>query len=151
MKTKKKFQKSSLNILSIAGLKPYFLRKDEEYMNEMQIKHFKKILETWKKEVTKVIQKNIFIMKDKHINLPDPIDRAAQEENFNLELRKRDRDYKIIKKINETLKRVESNTFGYCGICEIEIGIRRLEARPTAYLCIDCKTLAELRKKQISR
>nr|WP_041750162.1 RNA polymerase-binding protein DksA [Buchnera aphidicola] len=151
MNIKKNPKKSSLNILSIAGLKPYILHKNEEYMNEAQIKHFKTILITWKKEITKTIQKNIFTIKNKNINLPDPIDRAAQEENFSLELRKRDREYKLIKKINDTLKRVENNTFGYCDICEIEIGIRRLEARPTAYLCIDCKTLAELRKKQISR
>lgn len=151
MNIKKNIQKSSLNILKIAGLKPYILHENEEYMNKNQVKHFKKILETWKKEIMKIIQKNIFTLKEKNINLPDPIDRAVQEENFNLELRKRDREYKLIKKINDTLKRVENNVFGYCGICEIEIGIRRLEARPTAYLCIDCKTLAELRKKQRSR
>lgn len=150
---KKKFfsSKSSLNILSIAGLKPYILKKNELYMNTLQIKHFQKILNTWKNEISKIIEKNIFNIKDKNINLPDPMDRATQEEIFNLELKKQDREYKLIKKINIALKKLENNIFGYCNICKIEIGIKRLEAQPIANLCIDCKILAEIKKKQITK
>ncbi|WP_428994267.1 RNA polymerase-binding protein DksA [Buchnera aphidicola] len=148
---KKNIYQNSLNILSQAGLKPYQQKKNEKYMNLKQIKHFKIILETWKKKNLKILSKNITNLQDKSINLPDPIDRASQEEEINLELKNRDREYKIITKINNTLKRIENFTFGYCKICDIEIGIKRLEAQPTANLCIDCKTLEELKKKQIYR
>ncbi|CUR53118.1 RNA polymerase-binding protein DksA [Buchnera aphidicola] len=148
---KKKNFKNSLNLLFQAGLQPYKQKKNEKYMNLQQLKHFKIILETWKKKINKIITKNVFNIQDKSINLPDPIDRASQEEEINLELRNRDREYKIITKINNTLKRIENSTFGYCITCEIEIGIKRLEAQPIANLCIDCQTLSELKKKQIYR
>ena len=82
-------------------------------------------------------------------NFPDPVDRAAQEEEFSLELRTRDRERKLIKKIEKTLKRIEDDDFGFCDCCGIEIGVKRLEARPTADLCIDCKTMAEIKEKQM--
>lgn len=88
-------------------------------------------------------------MQDEASNFPDPADRATQEEEFSLELRTRDRERKLLKKIENTLKKLETGDFGYCDSCGIEIGIRRLEARPTADLCIDCKTLAEIREKQM--
>lgn len=88
-------------------------------------------------------------MQDEASNFPDPTDRATQEEEFSLELRTRDRERKLLKKIENTLKKLETGDFGYCDSCGIEIGIRRLEARPTADLCIDCKTLAEIREKQM--
>ena len=89
-------------------------------------------------------------MRDEAANFPDPVDRASQEEEFSLELRNRDRERRLIKKIERTLQRIEDDDFGYCDSCGEEIGIRRLEARPTAELCIDCKTLAEIREKQMN-
>jgi len=150
METEKKKKKSSLNVLSIAGLKPYQKKIDEEYMNENQIIHFRKILETWKNQLKIEINHTLLYIQDKSTNFPDPIDRATQEEEFSLELRNRDRSRKLIKKIQETLKKINNKDFGYCDSCGIEIGIRRLEARPTANLCIDCKTLAEIREKQMT-
>ncbi|WP_295164636.1 RNA polymerase-binding protein DksA [uncultured Buchnera sp.] len=150
MEKEKNKKKSSLNVLSIAGLKPYQKKTDEEYMNEKQMLHFKKILETWKNQLKIEINHTLLYIQDKSTNFPDPIDRAAQEEEFSLELRNRDRSRKLIKKIQETLKKIKEKDFGYCDSCGIEIGIRRLEARPTANLCIDCKTLAEIREKQMA-
>ena len=88
-------------------------------------------------------------MQDEASNFPDPSDRATQEEEFSLELRTRDRERKLMKKIESTLKKLDNDDFGYCESCGVEIGIKRLEARPTADLCIDCKTLAEIREKQM--
>ncbi|MDE5284769.1 MAG: RNA polymerase-binding protein DksA, partial [Candidatus Blochmannia sp. A2] len=135
--------------LSIAGLNAYQNKINEEYMNEDQISHFKKILETWKNQLKDEINHTLLYIKDKSTNFPDPIDRATQEEEFSLELRNRDRSRKTIKKIEKTLKKIKDKDFGYCDSCGIEIGIRRLEARPTANLCIDCKTLSEIREKQM--
>ncbi len=140
---------SSLSLLAIAGLEPYKEAKDEEYMNPNQLKHFKLILEAWLNQLQDEMGKTVSHMQDEAANFPDPADRATQEEEFNLELRARDRERKLIKKIEKTLKKLETDDFGYCESCGIEIGIRRLEARPTADLCIDCKTLAELREKQM--
>ena len=89
-------------------------------------------------------------MKDEAANFPDPVDRAAQEEEFSIELRTRDRERKLIKKIEKTLQKIEEDDFGFCESCGIEIGIRRLEARPTADQCVDCKTLAEMKEKQMT-
>jgi DnaK suppressor protein len=88
-------------------------------------------------------------MQDEAANFPDPVDRAAQEEEFSLELRTRDRERKLIKKIEKTLKLMDDDEFGFCSACGIEIGVRRLEARPTADMCIDCKTMAEIKEKQL--
>ncbi|QCI18754.1 RNA polymerase-binding protein DksA [Buchnera aphidicola] len=150
MEKNKQKKKSSLNVLSIAGLKPYQKKIDEEYMNENQMLHFKKILETWKNQLKCEVNHTLLYIQDKSTNFPDPIDRATQEEEFSLELRNQDRSRKLIKKIEITLKKIKNNDFGYCNSCGIEIGIRRLEARPTASLCIDCKTLAEIREKQMA-
>ncbi|QIE01933.1 RNA polymerase-binding protein DksA [Buchnera aphidicola] len=149
-KKKNKKQTSSLNVLAIAGLKPYQKKNNEQYMNEDQMLHFDKILQTWKNQLQKEIDHTLFYMQDKATNFPDPIDRATQEEEFSLDLRNRDRSRKLIKKIEKTLKKIQEKNFGYCDSCGIEIGIRRLEARPTANLCIDCKTLAEIREKQMT-
>lgn len=140
---------SSLSILTIAGVKPYQIQENEKYMNQLQLIHFNKILNAWYSQLKNEVDKTLKNMKDEAINFPDPIDRAAQEEEFSIELRNRDRELKLIKKIETTLKKIKSNNFGYCDTCGVEIGIRRLEARPTANLCIDCKTLAEIREKQI--
>lgn len=133
----------------MAGLKPYQEQKGEEYMNPAQLNHFKLILQAWLEQLRDEMDKTVSHMQDEAANFPDPADRATQEEEFSLELRTRDRERKLIKKIEKTLKKIEEDDFGFCESCGIEIGIRRLEARPTADLCIDCKTVAELREKQM--
>ena len=129
--------------------KPYVEQEGEEYMNETQLKHFETILKNWKVQLMKEVDRTVHHMQDDAANFPDPNDRATQESEFSLELRARDRERKLIKKIEEALKEIESGSYGYCESCGIEIGIRRLEARPTATLCIDCKTLDEIREKQM--
>ena len=141
--------KASLSILELAGVKPYQPAKNEEYMSEQQILHFKKILNAWHEQIMEEASRTVAHMQDEAANFPDPSDRATQGEEFSLELRNRDRERKLMKKIEYTLKKLESDDFGYCDSCGEEIGIRRLEARPTADLCIDCKTLAEIREKQL--
>ncbi len=136
------------NIL-IHGQKPYIAKAGEEYMSEGQLVHFRKILGAWKVELMEEVDRTVTHMQDESANLPDPNDRATQEEEFALELRTRDRERKLIKKIDKTLTIIEEGDYGYCQACGIEIGIRRLEARPTAELCIDCKTLAEIKEKQV--
>ncbi len=140
----------SLGPLAIAGVAPYQARPDEEYMNDVQKAHFRKILEAWRNQLREEVDRTVDHMKDEAANFPDPVDRAAQEEEFALELRARDRERKLIKKIEKTLIKLEEDDFGYCEHCGIEIGIRRLEARPTAELCVDCKTLAEIKEKQMA-
>lgn len=142
--------KKSLGILAMAGLEPYQEKAGEEYMNDQQIDHFRKILQAWRNQLREEVDRTVHHMQDEAANFPDPVDRAAQEEEFSLELRNRDRERKLIKKIDKTLQRLEDDDFGYCDSCGIEIGVRRLEARPTADLCIDCKTLAEIKEKQMA-
>jgi len=127
---------------------PYKPKRGEEYMNEKQREHFKAILSTWKAELMQEVDRTVSHMKDEAANFPDPADRATQEEEFSLELRTRDRERKLIKKIDSTVERIEQDDYGFCDACGVEIGIQRLEARPTATLCIDCKTLAEIKEKQ---
>lgn len=129
---------------------PYEPKAKEEYMSDGQLKHFRRILETWKKELMKEVDNTITEMKGAGASvLADPNDRATQEETFNLELRTRDRERKLIRKIEEALQQIDDKDYGFCESCGIEIGIRRLEARPTAVLCIDCKTLDEIRERNI--
>lgn len=118
-------------------------------MGDAQREHFRSILRAWKRELMEEVDRTVHHMKDEAANFPDPNDRATQESEFSLELRTRDRERKLIKKIDEALGTVESGDYGYCESCGVEIGIRRLEARPTATLCIDCKTLDEIREKQM--
>lgn len=127
---------------------PYKLKKNEEYMNKDQLDHFNKLLSSWDTELREGVDRTVHHMKDEAAIFPDPLDRAAQEEEFTLELRTRDRERKLIKKIEEALELIESGEYGFCESCGAEIGIRRLEARPTATLCIDCKTIDEIREKQ---
>lgn len=128
---------------------PYKEAKDEEYMGEAMRAHFVEILNNWKQELREEVDRTVNYMKDEAANFPDPADRASQEEEFSLELRTRDRERKLIKKIDETLLLIEDEDYGWCEACGVEIGLRRLEARPTATLCIDCKTLAEIKEKQM--
>ncbi|TXS96440.1 RNA polymerase-binding protein DksA [Parahaliea maris] len=127
---------------------PYKPKKGEEYMNEEQRAHFRSILLNWKSNLMQEVDRTVTHMKDEAANFPDPADRATQEEEFSLELRTRDRERKLIKKIDSTIERVDQDDYGFCDACGVEIGIKRLEARPTATLCIDCKTLDEIKEKQ---
>jgi DnaK suppressor protein len=120
-------------------------------MNPRQLEHFKAILESLKTELSQDIDRTVHTMQDEATIFADPNDRASQESDMALELRNRDRERKLIKKIDETIARIESGEYGYCDGCGIEIGLRRLEARPTATLCIDCKTLEEIREKQVAK
>ncbi|MEJ2692225.1 MAG: RNA polymerase-binding protein DksA [Candidatus Thiodiazotropha sp.] len=131
------------------GIEPYEADKGEEYMNAEQEAHFCTILEAWKSSLMEEVDRTVHHMQDEAANFPDPNDRATQESEFSLELRTRDRERKLIKKIDTTLEKIENHEYGYCESCGVEIGIRRLEARPTATLCIDCKTLDEIREKQM--
>lgn len=130
------------------GIEPYQEAPNEEYMNEKQLKHIEKILLAWRTSLMEEVDRTVTHLKDEAANYPDPSDRASQEEEFSIELRTRDRERKLIKKIEDGLERLREDDFGYCEACGIEIGMRRLEARPTATLCIDCKTLSELKEKQ---
>ena len=130
------------------GFTPYESEKHEEYMNPKQVEHFRGILLAWKRSLMEEVDRTVHHMQDEASNFPDPNDRASQESELSLELRTRDRERKLIKKIDEALSRLDNDEYGYCEACGVEIGVRRLEARPTATLCIDCKTLDEIREKQ---
>jgi DnaK suppressor protein len=133
----------------IRSFEPYQETPGEEYMGDKMRAHFVGILNGWKKQLMEEVDRTVHHMQDEAANFPDPADRASQEEEFSLELRTRDRERKLFKKIDETLQLIEDNEYGWCDSCGVEIGIRRLEARPTATLCIDCKTLAEIKEKQL--
>ena len=129
---------------------PYKEKKGEEYMNADQVAHFRMILDGWKQQLMNNVDETVHHMQDEAANFPDPNDRASQESEFAMELRTRDRERKLLKKIGESLDDLEED-YGFCSHCGIEIGIRRLEARPTATQCIDCKTLNEIREKQYGK
>ena len=133
----------------IRAFVPYKESKGEEYMSDDMRAHFTGILNKWKLELMEEVDRTVHHMQDEAANFPDPADRASQEEEFSLELRARDRERKLLKKIEKTLQKIENDDFGFCDTCGIEIGIKRLEARPTADQCIDCKTLAEIKEKQL--
>lgn len=128
---------------------PYEMKKGEEYMNDQQKEHFKRILLNWRDELMQEVDRTVHHMQDEAANPPDPADRATLEEEFSIELRTRDRERRLIKKIDSTIELIANDEYGYCDSCGVEIGIRRLEARPTANKCIDCKTLDEIKEKQL--
>ncbi len=130
---------------------PYKMKKGEEYMSPAQLEHFRAILNGLKADLGADIDRTVHTMQDEATVFADPNDRASQESDMSLELRNRDRERKMIKKIDEMLAKIDSGEYGYCEKCGIEIGLSRLEARPTATLCIDCKTLDEIREKQIAK
>jgi DnaK suppressor protein len=134
-----------------ATFQPYVAKKGEEYMGKEQLAHFANILTHLKNELMADIERTVHTMQDEQTVFADPNDRASQETDMALELRNRDRERKLVKKIEETLDRIKGDDYGFCDKCGIEIGIQRLEARPTATLCIDCKTLEELREKQVAK
>lgn len=131
------------------NFKPYELKKDEEYMSPAQKEHFKVILKAWQSDLYEKMNAVKNQIKGDAENFSDPIDRATQEEELSLELREQDRERKLIRKIEEALEALKQGDYGYCESCGAEIGTRRLEARPTATQCIDCKTLDEIKEKQL--
>ena len=140
--------------MSAKPIKPvpsYKLKKGEEYMNSNQLDHFRIILNNIKSGLSQDIDRTVHTMQDEATVFADPNDRASQESDVSLELRNRDRERKLIKKIDEMLAKIDSGDYGFCDNCGVEIGLNRLEARPTATLCIDCKTLDEIREKQVAR
>jgi DnaK suppressor protein len=134
--------------LPVRGIEPYQPETGEEYMNEAQQAHFQAILEAWKQQLLDEVERTVSHMRDDANHYADPADRATQEEEFALELRTRDRERKLIRKIDKTMDLIRNDDYGFCEQCGVEIGLRRLEARPTATLCVDCKTLEEIREKQ---
>lgn len=120
-------------------------------MNDLQLSYFRHLLESWKAELGQDIDRTVHTMQDEATVFADPNDRASQESDMALELRNRDRERKLIKKIDETIAKIEAGDYGYCESCGVEIGIKRLQARPTASLCIDCKQLEEMRERQVAK
>jgi len=131
------------------NMAPYKERPGEDYMSSHQQAHFRCLLLQRKRMLLEDMGRTVHHLQDEGVSLPDISDRATQEEEFNLELRARDRERKLIKKIEEALQQLDEGRYGFCHSCGVEIGVRRLEARPTANLCIDCKTLDEIREKQM--
>jgi DnaK suppressor protein len=130
------------------NVQPYISRKGEEYMNKEQLEHFRTILSVWKKDLMQEVDRTMLHMKDEAANFPDPNDRATQESEFSLELRTRDRERKLIRKIDEALKRIEDGSYGYCLETGEPIGVKRLEARPVATLSVEAQERRERREKQ---
>jgi DnaK suppressor protein len=133
------------------AIAPYKIKKGEAYMNPKQLEHFKEVLNGIKLGLGQDIDRTVHTMQDEATVFADPNDRASQESDMSLELRNRDRERKLIKNIDKMIAKIEAEEYGYCDKCGIEIGLSRLEARPTATLCIDCKTLDEIREKQIAK
>jgi DnaK suppressor protein len=130
------------------NVQPYIVKRGEQYMSKEQAEHFRQILHTWKRDLMEEVDRTVTHMKDEAANFPDPNDRATQEEEFSLELRTRDRERKLIRKIDEALKRIEDGSYGYCLETGEEIGIKRLEARPVATLSIEAQERRERRERQ---
>jgi len=149
MQLGKKKDTSAAAAQLIHGIKPYAQKKSEAYMSKAMLEHFRNILNAWKQELLNEVSRTVHSMQDETANHPDPNDRASQETDMALELRSRDRERKLIKKIEEAIATIDSGEYGFCETCGVEIGVQRLEARPTATLCVDCKTLDEIREKQM--
>jgi len=130
------------------NVKPYIAKRGEQYMSKEQTEHFREILNSWKRDLMVEVDRTVSHMKDEAANFPDPNDRATQEEEFSLELRTRDRERKLIRKIDEALKRLDDGSYGYCLETGEEIGIKRLEARPVATLSIEAQERRERRERQ---
>ena len=137
--------------LSLKPITPYQASEGEAYMNPQQREHFRRVLQQIKSGLGEDIDRTVHTMQDEATVFADPNDRATQESDISLELRNRDREHKLIKKIDEMLGKINADEYGYCENCGIEIGLGRLEARPTATQCIDCKSLDEIREKQMAK
>jgi DnaK suppressor protein len=141
---------SNVNVLTgpSRGFKPYQPKRGEDYMSGEQLEHFRQILLAWKRELMEEVDRTMHHMKDDAANFPDPNDRATQESEFGLELRTRDRERKLLKKIDSALGRIDDGSYGYCEETGDEIGLRRLEARPVATLCVEAQERRELAERQ---
>lgn len=135
------------NQISDISFTPYVPAENEEYMSDLQLAHFRQILLKWRQALQQDISYTVGHLQQEPMNHADPLDRATQQEEMTLELRTRDRESKLIRKIDQTLERIREDDYGYCDTCGIEIGVRRLEARPTANLCVDCKSIAEMKER----
>ncbi|MBV6288716.1 RNA polymerase-binding protein DksA [Pseudomonas aegrilactucae] len=144
-------QEKQKNAQAVSDFTPYAQAKGEEYMSDNMRAHFVSILNKWKQDLMQEVDRTVGHMKEEAANFADPADRASQEEEFALELRARDRERKLIKKIDKTLQLIQDEEYGWCESCGVEIGVKRLEARPTADMCTDCKTLAEIKEKQVGK
>ena len=144
----KKIFRKKRSAIDKPDFKPYQRKNSEAYMSKEQIKHFREILITWKNDLQKEVERTISHMQEDASNFPDPADRATQEEEFGLELRTRDRERKLLAKINEAIQRIDDGTYGYCEETGDEIGIKRLEARPVATLCLEAQERHELKERQ---
>ncbi len=140
-----------MSVNTIKAATPYKAKKGEEYMNPNQLAHFRQVMHDIKAGLGADIDRTVHTMQAEATSFADPNDRATQESDTSLELRNRDRERKLINKINEMIAKIDSGDYGYCDNCGVEIGLQRLEARPTATLCIDCKTLDEIREKQVAK
>jgi DnaK suppressor protein len=132
----------------IHGIKPYAAKRGEEYMSPQQLAHFQQILTAWKRELMNEVDRTVHHMQDEAANFPDPNDRATQESEFGLELRTRDRERKLLRKIDSALQRIEDGSYGYCDETGEEIGLKRLEARPVATLCLEAQERREMAERQ---
>jgi DnaK suppressor protein len=143
-------RRSGGSILSgpVKGFTPYQPKRGEEYMNKDQLEHFRQLLLAWKRELMEEVDRTMLHMKDDAANFPDPNDRATQESEFGLELRTRDRERKLLKKIDSAIARIDEGNYGYCEETGDEIGLRRLEARPVATLCVEAQERRELAERQ---
>jgi DnaK suppressor protein len=143
-------QRSRSEVLTgpIHGISPYQPRRGEEYMSDEQLKHFREILNAWKRELMFEVDRTVHHMQDEAANFPDPNDRATQESEFGLELRTRDRERKLLRKIDSALARIDEGSYGYCDETGEEIGLKRLEARPVATLCLEAQERRELAERQ---
>ncbi len=139
---------SNLEPTGALNFVPYSLGKNERYMNAKQQQHFMNILADWRQSLLNESHRTVSTLQDETINHPDPTDRASQEADMSIELRNRDRERRLIRKIDDSISRLESGDYGYCESCGVEIGIGRLEARPTATLCLDCKVLDEMKERR---
>ena len=153
-KNKKVVRKKTTTVTKIANNKskiaPYKTKKNEKYMSAAMKRHFTAVLLNWKEHLQEEMQKTFDHLKTKGETYADPIDRASQEEEFAFELRTRDRERKLINKIAVSIEQIKQDEYGWCESCGDEIGVKRLEARPTATHCIDCKTLDEIKEKQLT-
>jgi DnaK suppressor protein len=147
-KRRKARRRSRGNDVDIHGIKPYRTRAGEGYMNEEQMEHFREILFAWKVELMQEVDRTVHHMQDEASNFPDPNDRATQESEFGLELRTRDRERKLLKKIDQALARIDDGAYGFCEETGEEIGLKRLEARPVATLCVEAQERREVAERQ---
>jgi DnaK suppressor protein len=140
-----------MSLLSQKPTAPYQVKEGEAYMNPQQRDYFRRVLNAIKSGLGEDIDRAVHTMQEEATVFADPNDRATQESDISLELRNRDRERKLIKKIDEMINKIDADDYGYCDNCGVEIGLGRLEARPTATQCIDCKSLDEIREKQMAK